>query len=289
MKLAGVVVLYYPDKDTVENISSYIDKLDILYAVDNSPSDNSAMFLNEKIKYLPNFENLGVAKALNIGAKNATADGYEWLLTMDQDSHFSQNSMDRFFRHLEELCNSCISFNENTVESNTVGLISPFHHTLFNTNEEVSGIDSPLMVMTSGNIISLKAYKDVDGFKDWLFIDAVDFDYCLNLRNHGYEILRFNDVVLEHLLGDVVFKNIGRKRIYSLNHSPIRRYYIVRNRHYLYELYHNDFPEYCDAEIRCTRSDVKSILRCEKQKFKKLLFMFKGYLDYKKGIKGRMP
>lgn len=44
MKLAGVVVLYNPDQKVLDNISSYIDELDVLYLVDNSSVDNSKFF-----------------------------------------------------------------------------------------------------------------------------------------------------------------------------------------------------------------------------------------------------
>lgn len=36
MKLAGVVILYHPDENIVENINSYITDIDFLYIVDNS-------------------------------------------------------------------------------------------------------------------------------------------------------------------------------------------------------------------------------------------------------------
>lgn len=53
MKLAGVVVLYNPDQKVINNINSYIDELDALYLVDNSSADNSTLFMNEKVEYIP--------------------------------------------------------------------------------------------------------------------------------------------------------------------------------------------------------------------------------------------
>ena len=40
--------------------------------------------------------------------------------------------------------------------------------------------------------------EEIEGFKDWMFIDCVDFDYCLNLVRNGYEIHQVNKVVLHH-------------------------------------------------------------------------------------------
>lgn len=283
MKLAGVVVLYNPDSSVKDNINSYLDYVDVVYAVDNSLSDNSKKFDNDKIIYISNGGNKGIAYALNAGARKAIEDGYEWLLTMDQDSRFSDDGINKMKEFILENKNS----DNSAYEYNKIGLVTPFHRTIFNENEKPQGIDSPAVVMTSGNIISLKAYQAVGGFKDWMFIDAVDFDYCLNLRDHGYDIWRLTYVELKHNLGNVVFKDIGKKHMYSLNHSAMRRYYIVRNRHYFYDMYHERWPDFCNAEKGRTSREAAKIVLCEKQKFKKLFAMLSGYIDYKKGIKGK--
>lgn len=281
MKLAAVVVLYNPDAKILENINSYIDYVDVVYAVDNSSVDNSVNLQSDKIVYIPNMDNKGIAYALNVGAKRAIEDGYEWLLTMDQDSTFQNDGVDKLKSFLIESKNG-----ENQYDYKKIGLITPFHRTLFNDDVCLEGIDSPAVVMTSGNIISLSAYQKIGGFKDWMFIDAVDFDYCLNLRDHGFDIWRLPQVELKHNLGDVVFKTFRGKRYYGLNHSPTRRYYIVRNRHYFCDMYEDRFPDFCNAERLSTRVEVKGILLCEKNKMRKLAAMFKGYLDYKSGVKG---
>ena len=282
MKLAAVVVLYNPDAKILHNIKAYIDYVDVVYAVDNSSVDNSKSLQSDKIVYLSNKENKGIAYALNRGAKQAIVDGYEWLLTMDQDSTFQGDGVQKIKDFIESS-----KAPDSEYKYDKIGLVTPFHRTLFNEAEQLNEIDSPAVVMTSGNIISLEAYQKIDGFKDWMFIDAVDFDYCLNLRDHGYDIWRLPYVELKHNLGDVVFKTFRGKRYYGLNHSPTRRYYIVRNRHYFCDMYQERFPGFCNAERQSTKVEVKGILLCEKQKLKKLLAMFTGYLDYKRGVKGR--
>lgn len=287
MKLAGVVVLYNPTKDVVCNIDSYIDSVQKLYIVDNSDNDNSNMFHNNKIKYISNGENFGIAEALNIGANNAIKDGFEWLLTMDQDSTFEKNDVEKMLVFLEKVRDDVFVQSVINTEYDKIGLISPLHITIMNPNDQSKGIDSPLNVMTSGNIISLEAFKKIGGFKGWFFIDCVDFDYCLNLRKHKFDIFRLNYIKLNHSLGDGIYKKFLFKRMYSLNHSAVRRYYMVRNRHYLMDLYKDDFPDYCKLELSRTRKEAIKIILCEKDKFKKLMAMYKGYRDYKKRIKGR--
>ena len=105
MKIAGVVVLYNPDDNVRTNIDSYINELDILYVVDNSPipNDNNKKINCEKIKYISNNGNKGIANALNVGANNALKENCEWLLTMDQDSTFKDNSLSKMKELLKKL------------------------------------------------------------------------------------------------------------------------------------------------------------------------------------------
>ena len=291
MKLAGVVVLYNPTEVVLDSINTYISDVDILYAIDNSSINNSKLFKNKKIKYVANMDNLGIAKALNIGASMAINEGYKYLLTMDQDSKFETNGVKKLMEMIENYSKNkeLVKKFGNNVEK--IGLFSPVH--VINNDTSIMGIsddtyDSPLKVMTSGNIINLNAYKKIEGYKDWFFIDCVDFDYCMNLRKNGYEIIRNNKIHLNHELGNYIEKKYFGKKYSTFEHNHIRRYYIVRNRHYLYDMYKNDFREYCELEKKCTKRELKLVWLCEKNKIKKTWYMLKGYLDYKRGKKGKI-
>lgn len=284
MKIAGVTVLYNPSNEVKNNIKSYINEIDILYLVDNTPNiDNSNLFKNvKKVKYIPLKDNKGIAYALNVGAKEAMKSGADWLLTMDQDSHFEKGNLKKLISFLGDIKKGKYS----DLDFDKVGLVSPFHEIPQTEGQNPKGYDKPLLVMTSGNIINLKAYEKIGGFKDWLFIDTVDFDYCLNLRTHGYEIVQDNESHLKHNLGNTIKKTIGKKSMFVSNHSAIRRYYMVRNRHYIYDMYHEQFPLYCKLEIGRTRRELFKLWLYEKQKIKKTIYMFQGYIDYKRGRKG---
>lgn len=290
MKIAGVVVLYNPDKNVRRNIDSYIDGLDMLYVVDNSPepNDNAKYYKGKKIKYISNHGNKGIAYALNVGAKEAIKAKNEWLLTMDQDSSFKGNSLSKMINFLKELKTNNIMSSALNLKYDNLGIISALQRTMLNKNENPKGINYPLVVMTSGNIINLKIYKEIGGFKDWLFIDAVDFEYCLNVKKHKYDIIQYNEAELNHNLGHIKEYNFLGKTVYVTNHSTMRRYYITRNRHYLYDLYNEDFLDYCSIELSRTKKELLKIILFEDNKLSKIKAIYKGYRDYKKGIKGEM-
>ena len=290
MKISGVVVLYNPDNQVINNIKTYIDLIDKLYIVDNSeiPNDNKKKFTDKKIKYISNDGNKGIAYALNVGAKEAIKDKMDWLLTMDQDSSFKKGSLEKMIQFLDEMKNNKLLEEILGYSYDKIGILSVWHRTEFNRGENLKGLSYPLVIMTSGNLINLNVYKEVGGFKDWFFIDCVDFDYCLNVQKHKYMVVQMNAAELNHNLGNIKRKEIFGKIVFVTNHNAIRRYYITRNRHYLYDLYSKDFPEYCSLELGRTKKELLKIILFESNKMQKLNAIYKGYRDYKRNKKGKI-
>ena len=276
IRLAGVVVFYNPNNSNIDNINNYLDEVDKLYVVDNSEDEVIRIKDNKKIEYIKYRENKGIAYALNDAAKNAIKDGYKYLLTLDQDSEMNSSILKQMKKFL----------NDN--QDNNIGLISPYQD--IDTNDEIPTEEYTdiVEIMTSGNIINLDAYQKIHGFKDWLFIDHVDTEYCMNLHKNNYKVLRLNHVVMKHHLGNYTIRHLLKKEYRLSNHSPIRRYYMVRNALYIRKMYHDIYPDYTEFLIRIQKGQAKRILVFEHQKIKKLYYMYKGYKDFKRGKKGKI-
>ena len=75
-----------------------------------------------------------------------------------------------------------------------------------------------------------------------LFIDYVDFEYCLRLRLNGFKIIQLNNITLYQELGNMVTKRILFWKVGISNHSPQRIYYRVRNRLFVSSKYFLHFP-----------------------------------------------
>ena len=273
MKLCGVVVTFNPTNKVVDNINTYINELDKVYIVDNSINDNSNLFTNKKMNYISNGKNMGIAYALNKGISMAKEDKYLYVLTMDQDSSFKENGMKKFIKKVEE--------NEN----NNIGIYSPVHKTE-NDKLNTNITEDSLVVMTSGNILNINIWEKIGGFKEWLFIDCVDHEYCLNLRKNGYSIKIFKDIVLTHGLGKTVNKKILGHNFIVTNHNYARRYFITRNRLYLNEMYKDTFPDFCSKELEYSKKEKTKIILFENNKLKKLKYIRKAIKDFKNNVKG---
>jgi rhamnosyltransferase len=266
MKIAGLVVLYNPEKDVWENINTYLDDIKVLYAIDNSENCDLELLeeikKNDKIEYIDNHGNKGIAAALNTGAKLAIKAGYDWLLTMDQDSSFYDKS---FF----------IAFNQ-LQNKEKYAIVSPSHEHSANKQENWQRSEFVDIIMTSGNIINLKVYSFVNGFTEKLFIDEVDHDYCLKCRSNNFIILKFSNIPLDHKLGYKLKRNNSQ----TLSaHSSIRYYYIVRNNLYFIKKWNKKFPFLVKQRIKNLIFEIVNI-RFQKNRFSKGLMVIKGLIHF---------
>lgn len=278
VKIDGVVVLFNPAENVFDNIKTYSDELKILYVIDNSNKKNISFL--ERIKELKNCEyidncgNQGIANPLNIAAKKAIANGADWLLTMDQDSSFEKASLENMISWIEQ--------NDTT----NVGIVSPLH-SLAEQNMLEDEIFNTI-TMTSGNLLNLRVFQNVGDFMEKFFIDLVDTEYCLRLKKNGYTIKRVPTALLKHSLGAMQEYEIFGKRYVATHHSAVRRYYMTRNRLFVWREYAQVSPAFVVQDKRAVFNEFKQIILFEKNKLKKLYFILKGAYDFWKSKYGKI-
>jgi rhamnosyltransferase len=274
--IAAVVILYNPEDDAFRNITSYLNQVSMVIAVDNSetplPETSARIEVLPGVTYLPNYSNLGVAKALNIGAERAVTEGCDFLLTMDQDSRAASDMVPRM---LECLAGQDLS---------RLGIVAPFHVTAARQSPPCDVVCQEVMTpMTSGSLLNLHAYRIAGRFRDDFFIDFVDNEYCLRLHRLGFKVLRANQAILHHSVGDI--RRYGP--FVATNHPPLRRYYKTRNRFLVNRLYRRDFPVHCLIDRVRLAKEIASILLFEREKAAKCRMMWRGYIDYRRGRFGK--
>jgi len=278
-RIAGVVVLYHPPEDFLENVASYSSQVDFLIAVDNSEGGRSALVerlpVSGDVMYLANGRNLGVARALNMGVELALEQGCDYLLTMDQDSRAAPGMVD-------ELC-ACL----NAPAAAGIGIVAPYLVT--RPGQSPAGTvccqDVP-MAMTSGSLLNLLACKSVGPFQEELFVDFVDIEYCLRLRSRGFRVVRANRALLEHHVGQALKFSLFFRDFYLTGHSPLRKYYKTRNRFFVADRYRSVFPAFCRADRVRFCLELLRLLFFESDKREKLAMMQRGYADYRRGRMG---
>ena len=243
--------------------------------VDNG-SENYAetykRFEPQGILFVPYQENKGIAYALNQIFDTAIRSfDSEWVLTMDQDSVVDDSMIDCYLPYLDKPGIASLSSLYRERSNGNICGIGNVH-----SSDETIQIDS---CITSGNLVNVKAWCEIGGFDNRLFIDMVDHEFCYRLRMRGYIILRINKPLMLHELGhQAPIKWLG-KTCYVDNYSAIRNYYYSRNFQYVLKYY----SQYA-GNIRKTdllRRFIK-ILIYEESKYKKLNSILRGISDARK-------
>lgn len=265
MKIIGVVTTYFPDfKKLQANISTYLEQLDYLFIWENTPKEKSrvAAFFEgqEKIIIRTTGDNEGIAKDLNTITRWAIDHGYEYVLTMDQDSAFKPGDFPKYL--------DIVSQNDQ----NNIGLWTPAYK-----NTGSKGLPEKEITMTSGSIVKTSVIKVCGFFSEELFIDLVDSEYCFRIRKNGYRIIQASPIVLKHQLG---YKKVNKWGIVTINYSALRTYYIVRNWFLVYRQYPEQLLATCGPKRKFYTytlfyRSVKIIL-FEDHKIDKLKALFLG-------------
>lgn len=271
-KIIGLVITYYPSSELINNIKTYLPNVSELIIVDNTPGKSDIIcelaekWVSEKLVTIEfNNQNLGIAKALNQGAEIAISKGYNWILTMDQDSFFTDSI---FFEEFGQ------------ITKNNLAIFAPENNSKNKLPNSFNEISSIQIVMTSGNILSLNCWMVIGGFEENLFIDEVDHDFCLRLKMKNFLILLCNGAILNHKLGNPRIISIFGFKMQLFLHNPIRTYYITRNNLYMFKVYSKHFPKLMQQRKLILLKDLIVILLFSNQKTKHLKFAKNGFIDY---------
>ncbi|MBT8390612.1 MAG: glycosyltransferase family 2 protein [Ignavibacteria bacterium] len=276
--VAAVIILYNPDKSIIANLESCRKQVDKLFVVDNSEGLEETRIKIETgpdIEIFSHNENLGVATALNIAAKQALKDEFDYLLTLDQDTLIPEDLVSKLLF---------------TIQSDKMAAIAaPFYSNInYDLKPLQKDLSLPLVVPTSANLLNLIAFREVGNFNDNLFIDYVDFDFCMRLKLMGYKILQNNSIVVKHSVGNLVKDNFLGFKFYTTNHPPLRLYYRTRNRFYLRKTYKSYFPDFFRKDLVNLLKQLVKMILVEKNKFQKLKMIVLGYRHYKTGQLGKL-
>lgn len=280
MKFAGTVVLYNPDREILENMQTYLPFIDVLYVMDNSTKEYD--FLDDiknikKVKYISLDGNKGIAKALKVATETAIADGYDFLLSMDQDSKFPTEDFKYIENYLENSDTSNLGIAGVNFNLNKIKQLSDKKSQVIEVNE----------VITSGSFLNLHNYKKIEGYNEDLFIDFVDDDLCYQFLEKKIEVIIFVNIFLNHRLGNVIQSKFLWKTKNIVSHSPVRYYYIYRNYNYLIKFKNVSYSRHLlERKMEfCFKSQLIQSL-FERKRLKTLKMIRRGIRDGKRGRLG---
>lgn len=174
-------------------------------------------------------DNKGIAKAQNVGIDACIAQGAEKIVFFDQDSVISSDFIAQLvdaFSDPAVKASAPVFFNESEgfeyplVDVGKHGRVRKRPLSSFTGNIDVS------TVISSGVMVDTRVFSQVGKMDERLFIDYVDTEWCLRCMAAGISIRVNPRASMLHSIGDQSL----RFRFFVVPvHSPIRRYYRLRN------------------------------------------------------------
>jgi rhamnosyltransferase len=135
-----------------------------------------------------------------------------------------------------------------------------------------------MMVIASGTLIVRDVFEKCGLMNRAMFIDYVDWEYCLRARSLHFDIVICGAAILHHRRGERRGVRLGPVTLYPLGYNAFRYYQIFRNRILVFKRYCFRESGYLFFEI-LSFSHEFFLLFLEKNCSKNLLAALKGIRD----------
>lgn len=286
-KLIGaLIVTYNPEiKTLLVNIQAIVSQVDYVLIIDNG-SANANLFQkkverigSETISIIYLKQNRGIGAAQNVGMNKFEHMGYDWVVTLDQDTVMPDKAVRSFL--------SCPK-----VENHRTGILAPQYIDRNWSKAQRKQFVKPVNqlverdhVISSGNFIKVAAWRAVGGFDEFLFIDFVDDDFDMKLKIRGYKIWEITSIKMMHSIGEVIHRPIlatilfYKKSTVLYDHSPAREFFLQRNRIIMDKRYASKKIHKYIPEIIISIIHLRSILIYSAPRFSKLMAGIKGIIQ----------
>lgn len=263
MKFACCIPLYHPDNDICDVLEEYFKVFTKVYIFDNTENGSS----KDIIKYieskggeiLATGDNEGLAYAYNQCCLKAVLEEIAFLALFDQDSTPNANN---------------IALLQNYICENASENVAIYGPEIFKKGEKIfvsDQIEEVSLMVSSGSFINLNVYKQTNGFDEKLFIDMVDTDYCLTVRELGFKIVKVGKSFMIHNIG--IPKRFLWKEVNQ--HTALRMYYMTRNTLYCKQKHGEKVNILFYILDR-----MRHVLVYEDDKLDKCRMIIKGYRDF---------
>ena len=280
MRICSGIITYNPTLTDVSTcLEALCNQVERVIIVDNASKNvkglQEVVSKYANVTLVKNSQNIGFAKALTQVFEWAKSQGFNWVLTLNDDSVVPSNMISEYKKILENQGslvnqkNAKIAIVCSLLKNRLDGTIL---HSKCHEDE----------CITSGSLTSVEAWEKIGGFDEWLEIDGVDFDFSRRLVRAGWKIVECQNVIMEHQIGKARSINLIIKHPIVWNHNANRKYYIARNMQVVdYKMGTYSYAKSLRAVVR----DMIFVALWEKNKFAKIHAMIRGFKDGQQKIR----
>ncbi|NJD25009.1 MAG: glycosyltransferase [Betaproteobacteria bacterium] len=280
-RVCAAVVAFHPDAEFESRIAVVLPQVEHLLVIDNTPESARTRRIQlpvvegQSAHLIENADNAGLGSALNQALDFAQGEGFDWLLTLDQDTRCYGDQVITLLEAVAQARPAVVGSNYLDTRN---GL----------TKVPVSGAGAFVCqktVITSGSLIDVRFAAAIGGFRADYFIDQIDHEFCLRARAKGGGVVICRKPVMEHSVGEeggVRLPLLGRLP----NSSPLRKYYVARNSLVTIANYWRSDSDWCLRRAVRLFLGVPLMALCERQGWPKFRAFLAGVADATRGRMG---
>ncbi|OFZ67451.1 MAG: hypothetical protein A2V79_06185 [Betaproteobacteria bacterium RBG_16_56_24] len=277
----AVIVTYYPDEGFSERLERIRSQFPLVIVVDNGTKTAATPGNLDRpphVHLVANQVNLGLAAALNQGVSLALQEGFEWIVTLDQDTTPAPDMLATLLDVYRRSGGGNVMIGSNYRDAHK-------KRNYIQCADTEAGFRERKTLITSGMLVPLSLFRAIGFFREDYFIDSVDHEFCLRARAYGTRMLISCRPAMVHGIGTHVENASRLRQFMSVNHSPARKYFIARNTVATVKSYFFQEPLWGMRQGWRLLSDFVSVLLFENDKLKKITAFTVGVGH---GITGKM-
>lgn len=234
MKIIGLIPVYKPSKQEVDNIGKYVGQLDGCYILDDSGCSYENLFeplINkypDKVHYHLNEKNLGLCVSVNNGYKMARQNGADWVLIMNPDGTFQNNAIGIYRDYIKK----------NDVSKTAI--LAPRFNIDRRKRSAGTGFKHIKYADMTGCLYNVEIFNKIGLYDVKTYFYGLDVEMCLRVNKMDYEIIECSEAVLNHQPAQTFEVKLFGKTIFRCGKDvPQRYYYQFRSAYYIDKKYHN--------------------------------------------------
>lgn len=284
-RVIAVVSTYRPGPDAIGNVKRIVAQCDEVIVVD----DGSGPAYQEELSGLNATGarlvalslNSGIAAALNAGIRAAGLEAQDVVVTFDQDSIIPEGFVGRLVSTLDEASAAGLD----------VAIVAPARFAgVEQTGQKLKhGFVEALRPIQSGMLVAGSALRQVGEFDESYFIDLVDVEYYLRVREAGLASVAVEDLDLPHELGHFQMMRVLGRKVSTTLSTPFRYYYRSRNRRALNRRYRKSAPSFIRRETLRDMAYFVLVVAFARRRWAILEVFRRGVRDAGQGRMGRIP
>ena len=244
IKVFSIIVTYNPNiDDFLEVLNSHVKtSTSVIVIVDNNSLNKKTIQgsilkidTTKEIQFESLEENMGIGFAQNHGIDIAISSSCSHFILFDQDSFVTSDIIDKLL----------IAENKLILEGHKLGAIGPnymdtisksiykqilisnFRIKKISPDSSSNNLVKVSFLNASGTLVRSAVINSVGKMNENYFIDSVDIEWCFRANSQGFSFFVATNVILNHTIGLERIHSLGREISF---HSPLRHYYMIRNK-----------------------------------------------------------